>query len=29
MRAFLSYILQAYELQGIDELAPHRVGADI
>lgn len=25
MREFLSYILQAYELQGIDELAPHRI----
>ena len=25
MRKFLSYILQAYELQGIDELAPHRI----
>ena len=25
LRAFLSYILQAYELQGIDELAPHRI----
>jgi type I restriction enzyme R subunit len=26
MREFLGYILQAYELQGIDELAPHRIG---
>ena len=26
MREFLNYILQAYELQGIDELAPHRIG---
>jgi type I restriction enzyme R subunit len=25
MRDFLSYILQAYELQGINELAPHRI----
>jgi len=25
MREFLSYILQAYELQGIEELAPHRI----
>lgn len=25
MRNFLSYILQAYELQGITELAPHRI----
>ena len=25
MREFLGYILQAYELQGIDELAPHRI----
>ncbi len=25
MREFLNYILQAYELQGIDELAPHRI----
>ena len=25
MREFLNYILQAYELQGVDELAPHRI----
>jgi type I restriction enzyme R subunit len=25
MRELLVYILQAYELQGIDELAPHRI----
>lgn len=25
MREFLNYILQAYELQGIDELASHRI----
>jgi len=25
MRDFLSYVLQAYELEGIQELAPHRI----